>query len=256
MILPEQNIIDEIVKFFGDKLESKENSNRFGYASYKTSWLEENGLNQLSADEAKTARTVKKLQEWILKKFGEKRIKIEANVAENMQLRFIDSDTENTIDASKLMAFDILDLESGCAFEISLADAFAEFFKDVLKALLDSRVKKLYLCMRNHNYSGASKSGYIKVASSPMVKQYISLAKLYKLEIILIDLFPNCNKIIIMNNKKKFISKSQRVRYVVNVLARQHITPQDIIDEYNRIRKQKIVSLKSIKKVRLAVEKT
>ncbi len=91
------------------------------------------------------------------------------------------------------MAFDILDRESGCAFEISLADAFAEFFKVVLKALLDSRVKKLYFCMRNHNYQGAGKSGFIKVNDSPMVKQYITLARLYKLEIILMDIFPECN---------------------------------------------------------------
>jgi len=195
MILPEKPIIDEVVKFFADKFEVKKNSKKLKYASYKTSWLKKIRLHQTSPDEAKTARTVKKLQENILEKFGDKRIKIEANVAENMQLRFIDSTIENIVDTSKLMAFDILDLETGCAFEISLADAFAEFFKDVLKALLDSRVKKLYLCMRNHNYVGANKSGYIKVASSPMIAQYIILAKLYKLEIILIDLFPKCNKI-------------------------------------------------------------
>jgi len=117
-----------------------------------------------------------------------------------MTLRFETSDhsgvsqREINIDSSKLQAFDILDLKNGTAFEISLSDAFAEFFKDVLKALLDSRVKRLYLCMRNHHYKGSKKSGFVKIRDSGMVNQYISLAKLYKLEINLIDLFPSCNK--------------------------------------------------------------
>ncbi len=193
-MLPEQDIIDEIISFFSNKFEIKTNKEGIKFANYKTNWLKQIGLKSNSPDEAKTSRTVKKLQEKILEEFGKKRIKVEANVAENMQLRFLDQNINNDIDTSKLMAFDILDTETGCAFEISLADAFAEFFKDVLKALLDSRVKKLYLCMKNHNYSGAKKSGYIKVSTSPMIKQYINLARLYKLEIILIDLFPKCNK--------------------------------------------------------------
>ncbi len=194
-MLTEQPIIDEILRFFSDKLEVKTNAKSFVYAAYKTEWLHQIGLNNSSPDESKTARTLKQLQETTLLEFGRKRIKLEARVAENMQLRFIDRDLnlEEIVDTSSLMAFDILDLESGCAFEISLADAFAEFFKVVLKALLDSRVKKLYFCMRNHNYQGAGKSGFIKVATSPMVKQYITLARLYKLEIILLDIFPECN---------------------------------------------------------------
>lgn len=122
-------------------------------------------------------------------------MKAEAPVAENMRLRFGGTKEEGSreIDSSKLQAFDLLDEVSGAAFEISLADAFAEFFKDVLKALLDSRVKKLYLCMRNHIYKDAGKSGFIKVASSAMVAQYILLAKLYKLDIVLVDLLPECN---------------------------------------------------------------
>lgn len=195
MIL-EQPIIDEILKFFEDKFEVKINKRGSKYASYTDEWLGQIGLNKSSPDESKTARTLKKLQEKLLEEFGRKRIRIEAKVAENMQLRFIDKDLDldTLVNTSNLMAFDILDLESGCAFEVSLADAFAEFFKDVLKGLLDSRVKKLYFCMRNHNYSGAGKSGFIKVASSPMIKQYITLARLYKLEIILIDIFPSCNQ--------------------------------------------------------------
>ncbi|MCD6163507.1 MAG: hypothetical protein J7K40_13990 [candidate division Zixibacteria bacterium] len=146
-------------------------------------------------DEAKTSRTTKKLQEIIKERF-KTRVNVEAPVAEGMTLRFdaLNESKETKIDSSKLQAFDILDLDTGTAFEISLSDAFSEFFKDVLKALLDSRVKKLYICMRNHDYKGAGKSGYIKVASSLMVNQYIILARLYKLEIILIDLFPECNK--------------------------------------------------------------
>jgi hypothetical protein len=198
-MLSEQPVIDEIINFFCDKFEVKANHKGYKFASYTKQWLEEIELNETSSDEAKTARTVRKLQEKIVADFGIKRIKVEANVAENMQLRFLDKDLEAVVDTSKLMAFDILDLESGCAFEISLSDAFAEFFKDVLKGLLDSRVKKLYFCMRNHNYSGANKSGFAKVASSPMIRQYITLARLYKLEIILIDLFPECNKIILAN---------------------------------------------------------
>lgn len=192
-MLAEQPLIDEIIHFFSDKFEVKTTSKGYRYASYTKKWLEELGLNEKSSDEAKTARTLRKLQENILTEFGKKRIKVEANVAENMHLRFLDKDLEDVVDTSKLMAFDILDLESGCAFEISLSDAFAEFFKDVLKGLLDSRVKKLYFCMRNHNYAGANKSGFAKVASSPMIRQYITLARLYKLEIILVDLFPKCN---------------------------------------------------------------
>ena len=194
-MLAEQPIIDKILVFFRDKLDKKTNVKGFDFASYKSEWLAEIGLTNNSPDESKTARTLKKLQEALLLQFGSRRIKLEAKVAENMQLRFIDRDLnlEEIVDTSSLMAFDILDIESGCAFEISLADAFAEFFKVVLKALLDSRVKKLYFCMRNHNYQGAGKSGFIKVATSPMVKQYITLARLYKLEIVLLDIFPVCN---------------------------------------------------------------
>ena len=194
-MLSEQPIIDEILVFFQNKLERKTNDKGFDFASYKVQWLAEIGLTHTSPDESKTSRTLKQLQEALLLQFGSRRIKLEAKVGENMQLRFIDKDLnlEEIVDPSSLMAFDILDIESGCAFEISLADAFAEFFKVVLKALLDSRVKKLYFCMRNHNYQGAGKSGFIKVATSPMVKQYITLARLYKLEIILLDIFPECN---------------------------------------------------------------
>ncbi len=195
----EQDILNEILEFFSDKFEVETNVRGFRYAKYKKAWLRKLGLNESSQDEAKTKQTVKKLQEHVIKQFGAKRIKIEANVAENMTLRFRGEETNSfELDPSKLMAFDILDVQTGCAFEISLADAFAEFFKVVLKGLLDSRVKKLYICMRNHNYKTAKhgsigKSGYIKVATSDMVNQYIQLAKLYKLEIILFDLFPECN---------------------------------------------------------------
>jgi len=98
-----------------------------------------------------------------------------------------------SIDSQKLQAFDILDTATNTAFEISLSDAFAEFFKDVLKSLLDSRVKTLYFCARNHLYKGAGKSGFIKVRDSAMIAQYVSLARLYKLDIKLLDLFSSCN---------------------------------------------------------------
>jgi len=101
---------------------------------------------------------------------------------------------EEKIDFRKFQAFDILDLETDSAFEISLSDAFAEFFKDLLKALLESRVKTLYSCARNHKYLGSRKSGFIKVRDSSMVQQYIALAKLYKLDVLLFDLFPRCNE--------------------------------------------------------------
>lgn len=113
-----------------------------------------------------------------------------------MTLRFLDTENvgDGWLDTSKLQCFDLLDIHHGVAFEFSLADAFSEFFKDVLKALLDSRVRRLYVCMRNHRYKGDKKSGYIKVAESPMVNQYITLARLYKLEIVLLDLCPACNQ--------------------------------------------------------------
>ena len=191
----DNEILKDIIGFFSRVFEKK--GERYFYADYKTDWLKKIGLDKNSAQEASTARTTKQLQRFLKNKYGN-RIKIEAPVAEGMTLRF-DTNANNStlknikIDSSKLQAFDILDLENGSAFEISLSDAFAEFFKDVLKALLDSRVKKLYICMRNHNYKGASKSGYLKVKDSAMVQQYVSLAKLYKLDIYLVDIFPNCN---------------------------------------------------------------
>jgi len=192
----DDQILKDIIDFFSDVFEVK--GEKYKYADYRAEWLSRIGLSENWAQEASTARTTKLLQEFLKSKY-EYRIKVEAPVAEGMTLRF---DSENSqsenikikIDSSKLQAFDILDIEEGIAYEISLSDAFAEFFKDVLKALLDSRVKKLYLCMRNHNYQGASKSGYLKVKDSPMVQQYISLAKLYKLDIYLVDIFPECNR--------------------------------------------------------------
>jgi ribosomal protein L21 len=192
---PEKDILTELYKFFESKFTVEKNNKGYKYAIYKESWLRHIKLTKNDADEAKSARTTRELQNYLLTKFGT-RIKVEAPVAEGMTLRFdtINGEKEEKIDYTKLQAFDVLDLESGTAFEISLSDAFAEFFKDVLKALLDSRVKNLYICMRNHTYKGAGKSGFIKVASSEMVRQYISLAKLYKLDIFLIDLFPKCNQ--------------------------------------------------------------
>ena len=193
---PEQDIINDIVDFFSDKFTLQVNSKGIKYAHYKKEWLNQLNLTESSGEESKTSYTVKALQQFLVNKYGE-RLKPEAKVAEGMTLRFNSDelDFDNIeLDTSKLMAFDLLDIENGCAFEISLADAFAEVFKDILKALLDSRVKKLYICMRNHNYKGSSRSGYIKVASSNMIKQYIQLSKLYKLEIILVDIFPKCNE--------------------------------------------------------------
>jgi len=167
----------------------------YAYADYKAEWLKQLGLSHSDRDEAKASRTTKKLQKHIKAKFGD-RIKAEAPVAEGMTLRFSSGNgvEKISIDSKKLQCFDILDVATGTAFEISLSGAFAEFFKDVLKSLLDSRVKRLYICMRNHNYKGAKKSGYLKVKDSQMVQQYITLAKLYKLDILLVDLFPECNE--------------------------------------------------------------
>lgn len=198
MLKVKDKILNDILKFFDGIFEVR-HKGKYSYAVYKASWLKEIGLDKRSREEAMTSRTTKRLQEFLLKKYRE-RIKIEAPVAEGMTLRFEKFDNngiktkEIKIDSSKLQAFDILDIETGTAYEISLSDAFAEFFKDVLKALLDSRVKKLYICMRNHYYKGASKSGYLKVKDSAMVQQYISLARLYKLDIHLIDIFPKCNQ--------------------------------------------------------------
>ncbi len=189
-------VLREIKEFFGQIFELKRRSGGYAYAGYKAGWLKQLSLSSNDRDEAKTSRTTKKLQEHLQVKFGD-RVSVEAPVAEGMTLRFA-SDNPNmkaiNIDSNKLQAFDVLDIETGTAFEISLSDAFAEFFKDVLKALLDARVKRLYICMRNHSYKGAGKSGYLKVKDSAMVQQYISLAKLYKLDIFLVDLFPRCNE--------------------------------------------------------------
>jgi len=192
----EEEIIKEIQIFFNDIFEVKGKTKSYAYANYKIEWLDKIGLSPQGSDEAKSSRTTKQLQAHLRNKFGD-RLKTEAPVAEGMTLRFATGYSEvsnSEVDVTKLQAFDVLDLETGTAFEISLADAFAEFFKDVLKALLDSRVKRLCICMRNHNYKGAKKSGYLKVKDSAMVQQYIKLAKLYKLDIYLVDLFPKCNE--------------------------------------------------------------
>lgn len=187
-------ILEDIIDFFSQIFLKK--GERYFYAEYKNEWLKKLNLSSIYAQEAATARTTKLLQNHLKNKYKDQ-VKIEASVAEGMTLRFETdgkkSNSDFKIDSSKLQAFDILDLETGSAFEISLSDAFAEFFKDVLKGLLDSRVKKLYLCMRNHKYKDSGKSGYLKVRDSAMVQQYISLAKLYKLDIYLVDIFPECN---------------------------------------------------------------
>lgn len=190
------DVLTEITNFFEQIFVLRTKGNEYAYADYKAAWLEQLGLTSSDRDEAKTSRTTKKLQEHLKHKFGE-RLSMEAPVAKGMTLRFASDDTNIEgvdIDSNKLQAFDILDIDTGTAFEISLSDAFSEFFKDVLKALLDSRVKTLYICMRNHSYKGSKKSGYLKVKDSLMVQQYISLAKLYKLDILLVDLFPKCNE--------------------------------------------------------------
>jgi hypothetical protein len=190
------DVLDAIRGFFKQIFELERRGDGYAYAEYKVGWLSQLGLSPSDRDEAKASRTTKKLQEYLKNKFGD-RLSMEARVAEGMTLRFacdnVNSEAIN-IDSKKLQAFDILDIGTGTAFEISLSDAFAEFFKDVLKALLDSRVKSLCICMRNHDYKGAKKSGYLKVKDSSMVQQYISLARLYKLDILLVDLFPECNE--------------------------------------------------------------
>ncbi len=189
------DVLTEIRSFFEQIFVLRSKNNGYAYADYKVEWLTQLGLSASDRDEAKASRTTK-LQEHLKDKFGE-RLSIEAPVAKGMTLRFASEDTNIEsidIDSNTLQAFDILDTETGTALEISLSDAFAEFFKDVLKALLDSRVKTLYICMRNHSYKGSKKSGYLKVKDSLMVQQYISLAKLYKLDIFLVDLFPKCNQ--------------------------------------------------------------
>jgi len=193
-------IAQDIRNFFRKVFELKQMGN-YRYAEYKDAWLKKIRLTKNYARESAAARTTKELQIFLRSKYG-KRINIEAPVGENMSLRFLTKDEvggdsrtgETTIDFKKFQAFDILDLDTNTAFEVSLSDAFAEFFKDLLKALLDSRVKTLYFCARNHKYLGSKKSGFIKVRDSPMVHQYISLAKLYKLDVVLFDLFPRCNE--------------------------------------------------------------
>jgi len=193
-------VADDIQDFFAQVFELKQMGN-YRYADYKDTWLRGLGLSDNYARESAAARTTKRLQTFLEGKY-KGRIRTEVPVAENMSLRFLTHLTEQDmpdvkeekIDFKKFQAFDILDLETNTAFEISLSDAFAEFFKDLLKALLDSRVKTLYFCARNHKYLGSKKSGFIKVRDSSMVQQYIALAKLYKLDVLLFDLFPRSNE--------------------------------------------------------------
>lgn len=192
----ENPVLQEILAFFGNVFEVRGES--YKYADYKSAWLDEIGLSKKNyAEEASSARTTARLQEHLRKKFGD-RVKVEAPVGEGMHLRFdsldsLEQESKFDLDTSKLQAFDVLDVETGTAFEISLSDAFAEVFKDLLKGLLDSRVKDLYICMRNHSYRGSKKSGYPKVRDSKMIQQYIMLARLYKLHVHLVDLYPECN---------------------------------------------------------------
>ncbi len=107
-MLPEQDILDEILEFFSDKFEVKTNRRGFKYAAYKKSWLNKIGLNENSQDESKTKQTVKKLQEHILHQFGAKRIKIEANVDENMTLRFKGEEFVEAFEKSNITFQDIV----------------------------------------------------------------------------------------------------------------------------------------------------
>ena len=196
MVKQEHLIAKDIRQFFQRILILKKHGS-YKYAEYSDSWLHQIGLSKNYARESAASKTTKELQKILKDKYAD-RVKVEAQVGEGMSLRF-QTDmavSDQEIDFKKFQAFDILDLETNTAFEISLSDAFAEFFKDVLKSILDSRVKTLYFCARNHKYSwkGSKKSGFIKVKSSNMIQQYIALARLYKLEIILFDLFPKCNK--------------------------------------------------------------
>ncbi len=194
MVKQEHPIAKDIRDFFQNILVLRKRGS-YKYAEYSDPWLGRIGLSKNYARESAASKTTKELQKILKDKYGD-RVKVEAQVGEGMSLRFqtdkVVSDQE--IDFKKFQAFDILDLETNTAFEISLSDAFAEFFKDVLKSILDSRVKTLYFCARNHKYKGSKKSGFIKVRDSNMIQQYIALARLYKLEIILFDLFPKCNK--------------------------------------------------------------
>lgn len=194
MVKKEHPIAKDVRDFFSDILFLRKHGS-YRYAEYKDSWLHQMGLSKNSAKESAAAKTTKELQKFLQNKYGN-RIKVEAQVGEGMSLRFETDPTveQQDIDFRKFQAFDVLDLETNTAFEISLSDAFAEFFKDVLKSILDSRVKTLYFCARNHKYKGYKKSGFIKVRDSKMIHQYIALARLYKLEIVLFDLFPKCNK--------------------------------------------------------------
>jgi hypothetical protein len=189
------DILLEISRIFSNVYECKVAPRGYRYADYTQAWLDRIGCSPESADERKTAQTTIAVQKMLVGQFGTDRLRAEAPVAENMELRFVDRETRSntSFDKSRVQCFDLLDVRHGVAFEFSLSDAFAEFFKDVLKAILDSRVHKLYLCMRNHRYKGDKKSGFIKVSESPMVNQYITLARLYKLEIVLFDLCPECN---------------------------------------------------------------
>lgn len=92
---PELEVLNEIIKFFSDKFETKTNQRGYNYASHRLDWLIKLGLNENSSEEAITKQTIKKLQEHLLLQFGMKRIKIEAKVAENMTLRFSDEDLQN-----------------------------------------------------------------------------------------------------------------------------------------------------------------
>jgi|GEM_PF-1036085 len=196
---PDKPLVSDIQRFFADVFRAevyKDKGKEYRYAEYRKTWLRSLGLDRKAAPETIASRTTKKLQEILEKKY-KGRIKKEALVAEGMTFRFEPlegiADTREGDEASKYSKFDILDTETGSVYEISLSDAWHEFFKDVLKALLDARVKRLYICMRNHKYKGYKKSGYIKVRDSVMVQQYISLARLYKLDIYLIDICPACN---------------------------------------------------------------
>ncbi len=187
----DEEILRDILNFFKqNKVLEKKNQGKVSYASYTLDWLREISDGKVLKEEAMSARTTKKLQDFVKNKYPF--VHCEAPVAEGMTLRFkpgnnIRGEETFEFDSRKMQCFDILDVETGTAFEISLSDAFAEFFKDVLKALLDSRVKKLYLLMRNHKYKGSKKSGFVKVNDSPMVNQYIALAKLYKLDVKLVN---------------------------------------------------------------------
>lgn len=124
----DDEILKTILSFFKkNKVFEKKMEDGYEYASYSRSWIkqlekEEKPSRGKLAEEAMSARTTKRLQDFLQRKYPE--ISCEAPVAEGLMLRFKPNENAANgvaeIDPKRMQCFDILNVKTGSAFEIRI----------------------------------------------------------------------------------------------------------------------------------------